>query len=134
MLCDLEMDSPLREPVVTYVLINLWDALSLADRSGMRVTDQGPLIAGDDLTELINFARNAACHISSGNRRAPGIEVGSAWVGVGMNITLEGHAMINPTSDDVALGYPERMIYMKANIGLAIDRLKAVVATLELQR
>ena len=110
MLCSLEMNSRLKEPVVTYVLINLWDGLSLADRVGMRVADQGPLIAGDDLTELINFTRNAACHITSGSRRAPGIEVGSVWLGAGMTITLAGHAMTNPTSDDVALAYPERMI------------------------
>ena len=90
----------------------------------------------EDITDLVNNIRNAACHIRSPLRKFDPyeLEYASNILGPGAMIHLIGpgvtYAISNKTVDDIGFAFGVRMIFAKADIGPAIaaarDRLYAL--------
>lgn len=125
--------SPLFEAAITSLLINLNDLLQKAKDVGSRVAFQDDVdVPGNptaDVTDLINKARNAACHLPSALQSV-------GWGRIRMNVYIGycPRALVTPTetygcdyADDVAVQYGPLRVYIGRHILRALIEVQAVI-------
>ena len=113
----------------TQLLIHLSDLLQKADREGARIafTDHINVSSNaNDVTELINNARNAACHVNSGlhfmsNNKLRDLVVRGYSPGM---IQIGDESVGCDYADDVALIYGNQRVYVKRHIERAFNEVE----------
>lgn len=117
--------SPLIEPCVIMLLIKMNDVLQKLREDGKRIdfTEDVQFINGiKDVTDLINKARNAACHISSGaNYVAPQKRVfASVWGRCPQALNIDGALYGSDYEDDIAFFHGPLRVYLKRHLHRAL--------------
>ncbi|WP_454825348.1 hypothetical protein [Paraburkholderia xenovorans] len=120
--------SPMFEPAVVFLLINLNDLLQKADDSGHRVTfnDYIGASAGiNDVTTLVNKCRNAACHIGSSESNIDtNVFKFTVVVGEVPNAMRIGeHIYGCDFADDIAIFYGKNRLYLRRHAQRALDEV-----------
>jgi hypothetical protein len=124
---------PLFEAGVTSLFINLNDLLQKAKAAERRITfTEDVLVPGEedaDVTDLINKARNAACHLTSAVQSV-------GWGRMRMNV-MAGYcprAIVTPTDtygcdyeDDVAIQYGPIRVYLRRHALRALEEVQSVL-------
>jgi len=113
------LGSPLYQAAITSILIHLNDLLQKAAAEGHRVTDRSDVPDGiDDVTALINKARNAACHIGSAEHNIPdGKFTWNFFYGrIGDIARYNGHIFRSEYADDVAIFIGMMRVYLRRHI------------------
>lgn len=119
-----------REALFIRLIINLYDALKILQSAGHRLSFKDDIDGGDDIHELVRKTRNAACHITSGDRLIAGASVIAFAVVKG---SISGAAQSsddvlgNPYADDIAIFYGSRRIYLRRHILRAAAEAESVL-------
>lgn len=115
---------------LTFLLINLNDLLQKLDWMGHRLEtkdDIHPSCKAVDVTALINNARNAACHLNSGNHLLDKNKVAYCVVrGRFPNaIWMNGVALGCEYPDDTAIFFGANRVYLKRHIARSLETAAA---------
>ncbi|MFK3943947.1 hypothetical protein ACI2KC_20050 [Pseudomonas monteilii] len=121
------ISSPIFEPAVITILINLNDLLGKANKDGVRINFAEEVIQTDkikDVTDLVRECRNAACHIGSGEHLFEGVgkftfNVVSGYMPTAFN--MNGIQLGCNFADDIAIYYGEKRIYLRRHLLVALE-------------
>lgn len=117
------------EAAFALLLINLRDALGIADRLGRRIDFTDDLPIGRDITDAVADMRNAICHNGSPLRMFDPDNRNSLsfgrMVGAGTLLKTDELELSNPYPDDVAFFYGKQRLLLKRHIYRAIEELRA---------
>lgn len=125
--------SSVERSVLTLLLINLNDLLQKMDSVGHRFQATNDLLPegrAEDVTSLINNARNAACHLNSGNHLLDKNKIS--------HCVMRGYAphafWINGVqigcdyADDAAFVFGHNRVYLKRHVSNALEAARAFFA------
>jgi hypothetical protein len=119
--------SPLFEPAVVTVLINLNDLLGKSKKDGMPITFTDHVELTDkikDVSDLVRECRNAACHIGSGEHLFEGLGKFTFNVVAGLApsaFELNGVKLGSDFEDDIAIYYGEKRVYLRRHLLAALN-------------
>jgi len=121
------ISSPMFEPAVIAVLINLNDLLAKSNKDGLRINFVDEVAQADkikDVTDLVRECRNAACHIGSGEHLFEGLgkftfNVVSGYMPTAFD--LNGVKLGCDFADDIAIYYGEKRIYLRRHLLIALE-------------
>lgn len=121
------IESPLFEPAVVTLLINLNDLLGKSKKDGVPITFTDHVQITDkikDVSDLVRECRNAACHIGSGEHLYEGIGKFTFNVICGLipsACDLNGVKLGSDFADDIAVYYGEKRIYLRRHLLTAFE-------------
>ncbi len=116
------------EGAFTLLLIHLRDMLINLDKLGRRIDFRDDVRDGD-ITDLAVRMRNAACHMTSGNRQAAPRVTGvySVYVGKGSMSYVAGIPFECPYEDDVAVFYGKDRMFIRRHVLRCLDEAAVVI-------
>ena len=109
-----------------FLLVNLNDLLQKMSHEGHRLIfsdDIHPECGAEDITSLINNARNAACHINSGQHLMESTKLVFNVVRgyVPHAFSINGVSMGSDYADDTALIFGANRVYLRRHIARAVN-------------
>jgi hypothetical protein len=120
-------ESPLFEPAVVTLLINLNDLLGKSRKDGMPITFTDHVQITEkikDVSDLVRECRNAACHIGSGEHLYEGLGKFTFNVISGLMpsaFDLNGVKLGSDFADDIAVYYGEKRVYLRRHLLAALE-------------
>jgi len=125
------------EADVVLLLILLRDLLVALDNAGHRIAFDGECPDGEDVTDHIRQARNAACHVRSGHHEVPG--EAQVWArliviaGKDPPIKTDDFNFECDYADDTAIFFGNRRIYLGRHIVRSLNEARTELLTLAKQ-
>lgn len=124
--------NPMFEAAVTLLLIHIWDLLAKANTDKQRIDFKEDFVVTEkvfDVTELIRAARNAACHVSSGEHKLQPDVKFTFCVCFGhmpQMAIINDQVMGSDYHDDVAIFYGPTRVYLRRHIIRCLDAIRLI--------
>ncbi len=127
--------SVVEQAMALFLLVNLNDLLQKMNHEGHRLSasnDIHPVCKANDITDLINNARNAACHINSGQHLMESNKLVFNVVRgyVPSALSINGASIGCDYADDTALIFGANRVYVRRHITQAYGCAKAYYAAI----